>query len=141
VKVKNLYRLGALICSLRTARQMKQIVVAAEAQLAETRLNAIERGRVVGPAPKFVEQIGRALQLDEPGLAQLRMAAAHDRCMREISRNWTDQHQLDLLAAALDAARVLSGPDSQDLTAAIRRLVATREGLTAFRTQAEVAMT
>lgn len=120
---------------------MKQIEVAAGSGVAETRLNAIERSRVVGPAQASVEQIGRAMSLSVAELEGLLQAGAHDRCMREISRNWTHPYQLELLAAAMDAARVLSEVDSHQLARAIRGLVAGKEGLRVFTAQAEVAMT
>lgn len=97
--------------------------------MADTRLNAIERGRVVGPGTKTVELIGRALGLIDNEMQSLREAGAHDRCMLVVQRNLTKPHQAVLIALALDAARVLSEDDCSELGRAIDRLVTTRERL------------
>lgn len=97
--------------------------------MADTRLNAIERGRVVGPGAETIELIGRALGSTDSEMLLLREAGAHDRCMLAVQRNLTKPHQVELIALALDAARVLSEEDCSELGRAIRRLVTTRERL------------
>jgi transcriptional regulator with XRE-family HTH domain len=126
---------------LRVARGLKQISVAAEAGLADTRLNALECVRVVGPDRRSVEMIGVAMVLNEQELEHLHLVAAHDRCMREIARNWCKPYQQQFLATALDAVRLLSEADAAELERRMRGLVLAKEGLNAFQTQAEVAMT
>ena len=51
-------------------------------------LDVASTTRVVGPSRASVESIGRALRLTYTELEQLHAAGAHDRCMREVTRNW-----------------------------------------------------
>lgn len=138
----NYYRLGAVLGKLRRTRGIKQLAVAAAAGITEARVNKLERGKVVGPGRDAVQRISSAMQLSEVEARELNQAAAHDRCMREVARNFSRPHQLALIATALDVVRVNSQEDCEALAKAMHRLARGRQGVNAFNQQVEeTAMT
>jgi len=99
----------------------------------ETRLSAIENCRIIGPANGLVLRIADALTLDDQERQELIQAAAHDRVMREMSRNLPPD-RLRLLARCLDAARILSDQDCVSLEDFVDGLIGPRATLkTALR--------
>jgi hypothetical protein len=67
-----------------------------------------------------------ALGCAEAEVEALLRAAAHDRLMREVRRTFPSDHQVEMLAIALDAAQHLSVEDSMTVIKSLRRLVEPR---------------
>jgi transcriptional regulator with XRE-family HTH domain len=133
------YRFGAAFRRLRTARGVTQIAIAAASGLTDARMNKLERGRIVGPCHDAVLRIARALQLSEIETLSLHETAAHDRCMRVFVRNFPKTYQQELIAAALDVARLNSQEDCLELAKAMRLLAGGRQGVNAFKREVEEA--
>lgn len=140
MKIQFLYRFPQAIAGFRRDRRVAQKALALTVGIDPTRLSALERGRVLGPAPDLVRRLCAALRLSPAESEQLRQAAAHDRVMREITRN-VDRERHQLLALSLDAAHVLSQEDCVALVAFIRRYVVPRQQLVSLLDTEDEAMT
>lgn len=122
-----LFRFGALLHSLRTAAGKTQTELAAGLNVATTRVNAIERGRVQGPGPAFVESLNGLLDLSLEQLSLLRSVAARDRVLLAATRSGLTEAQLAFLSASLDAAVAMNSEDLEALRRALLSQVAARE--------------
>ena len=136
---KNLYRLSQAISEARRVRGTPQKVLALSVGIDGPRLSAIERGRATGTGDELVQRICVAMRLRESERNALLGAAAHDRTMREVSKNYPPECQ-DFLALCLDAARLLEPADRSRLVGLIEDLVALRQRLAAFEQEREASM-
>lgn len=122
-----IFRFGPLLQSLRTAAGKTQTELAAELNVATTRVNAIERGRVQGPGPAFVDSLNRLLDLSSKQQSLLHCVAARDRALLTATRSGLDLAQLAFLSASLDASVALSHDDLETLRRALLSQVEARE--------------
>lgn len=132
-------RLGALLRQCRVDRGVSQRELAQRSAVPDTRLSAIERGRVVGPGRGFVERVCAALKLPQAERARLLQAATHDRCLREVDQCFEDPARIELVARAFDAAGLLHVEDCQELADLLDEQVRAREVLRKARRRKEVA--
>ena len=74
----------------------------------------------------MVERLSVALNLSDAERRSLKRAAAQDRAMREITKDYAPEDQ-ELVAACLDAARLLAKEDRDALKSFVLDLVGPRE--------------
>lgn len=121
------FRFGALLRSLRTAAGKTQTELAAGLNVATTRVNAVERGRVQGPGPAFVESLNGLLDLSSGQLSLLHSVAARDRVLLAATRSVLTETQLAFLSACLDASLALNPEDLEAHRRALLSQVVARE--------------
>lgn len=134
---KSNLRLGALLREIRTELGVSQRELARGSAVPETRLSAIERGRVVGPGRDFVERVSKALRLPQSEATRLGQAATHDRCLRDASACYLDHVRMELIARAFDAAGTLNDDDCASLSDLLEQLVSAKENLRKARKRKE----
>jgi len=108
-----LFRFGPLLHAFRVAAGKTQTELAQRLGVAVTRVNAIERGRSVGPGSATVARLEPLLQLTQEQVHLMRSAAARDRALLGATRSGLDDAQVAFVAASLDAAVAL-GPEELD---------------------------
>lgn len=128
----SLFRLGPLMHAYRLAAGKTQTELAQSLGVAVTRVNAIERGRAVGPGADIVARLEPLLRLTPQQASLMRAAAARDRVLLAATRTGLSEGQIAFLAAGLDAAIALGSQELDDLRQGLAAQVQARQKTSRF---------
>lgn len=123
----------------RTAAGKTQTELAIRLGVAVTRVNAIERGRVLGPGVAIVDRLQPLLQLSAEQTDLMRAVAARDRALLAAARGGLSASQIAFLAASLDAAVALGSQELDSLRQGLAAQVEARQRTCRFLGQPTLA--
>ena len=104
------YRFGPLLRTMRMRLCIGQGAMAEMLGTTASRLSKIERGKILGPGPEFVERLCEPLHATPAESFFLARVAARDRLLSHVAKLGFSEPELDYLSTALDAA-ILLPPD------------------------------
>lgn len=107
-----------LLRQLRTQKQLSQKALALTVQIDQSRLCALEKGRLTTADNGLISRLSQALDLDSGEHRQLQSAIEHDRLMEELARTSLARAG-DAMSKLLQAAEYLSQDELLGLSAEI----------------------
>lgn len=116
-------RFGSAVATTRRSKGLSQKELAERLHVTQARVCAIERGRSVVTSNAAVELIAGALSCSDLERAALLRAAVYDRLMREVRAEFGNDHQVEMLSIAIEAAQELGEQQSRTVISRLKRLV------------------